>query len=106
MIEQAPHSPVLQQSFVPLYSNVSRRKSKSDVDVSALPLTDLPLMVVLIVRLITLPPCRLPLLLKTSAGQCFDDPAAVFRAAALITDRARFGRGHRRSLFDERGVER
>src|SRR4029434_10497614 len=60
MTVQAPHSPVLQQSFVPLYSNVSRRNSNSDVDASAPPLTDLPLIVVLIVRLITLPPCRLP----------------------------------------------
>src|SRR5215471_18359972 len=59
MIVQAPHSPVLQQSFVPLYSNVSRRNSNSDVDASALPLTGLPLIVVLIIRLITLPPCRL-----------------------------------------------
>src|SRR4030095_7013444 len=58
MIEQAPHSPVLQQSFVPLNSNVSRRKSNSDVDGSALALTDLPLIVVLMVRLIMLPPCR------------------------------------------------
>src|SRR5215470_4365011 len=61
MIVQAPHSPVLQQSFVPLYSNVSRRNSNSDVDASALPLTGLPLIVVLTVKLITLPPCRLPL---------------------------------------------
>src|SRR5262249_61772526 len=54
-------SPVLQHSFVPLYSNVSRRNSNSDVDASALLLTGLPLIVVLIVKLITLPPCRLQL---------------------------------------------
>src|SRR5687767_7227569 len=58
MIVQAPHSPVLQQSFVPLNSKVSRRKSSSEVDASALALIDLPLIVVLIERLIMLPPCR------------------------------------------------
>ena len=41
--------------------SVSRRNSNSDVDGSALALTALPLIVVFIVRLITLPPCRLRL---------------------------------------------
>src|SRR5258708_12727788 len=58
MIVQAPHSPVLQQSLLPFISKVSRRNSKSDVDASALALTDLPLIFVFIVKLIMLPPCR------------------------------------------------
>src|SRR3989304_7052513 len=57
MTVQAPHSPVLQQSLVPLYSRVSRRNSNNDVDASAPALTALPLMVVVIVILM-LPPCR------------------------------------------------
>src|SRR5262249_60668055 len=58
---QASPWPVVKHLFVPLYSNVSRRNSNSDVDASALTLTGLPLIVVLIVNLITLPPCRLQL---------------------------------------------
>src|SRR6185436_13713769 len=58
IIVQAPHSPVLQQSLLPFISNVSRRNSSSEVDASATALTDWPLIFVVIVTLITLPPCR------------------------------------------------
>src|ERR1043165_3544499 len=73
MTAQAPHSPVLQQSLLPFISRVSRRNSNSDVEASAVAVTDWPLIFVLMVMLIIRSPCP-QRLSKSAPNPCASTP--------------------------------